>query len=124
VGDTDGFISTDVEGPDGCKAGQDVVNCGACLPIVVDDPAETGNNRQMWCIGFAPFYITAPKPNGRWGNLMRDYIAEPGRRGVPAPSGIAAGEQDEHDHGRNENKRHEFHGRRSPPDRVTPPGAY
>jgi Flp pilus assembly protein TadG len=73
-GDTAGFIEFDVEGPDGCKAGQEVVNCVAFLPIVVNDPVESGNNRQLWCIGFAPFYITAPAPNVHWGKLLQDYV--------------------------------------------------
>ena len=73
-GDTAGFISVDVEGPDGCKAGQEVVNCVAFLPIVVWPPEESGNNRQLWCIGFAPFYITAPMPNQHNGKLLRDYV--------------------------------------------------
>jgi Flp pilus assembly protein TadG len=73
-GDTAGFISVDVAGPDGCKAGQEVINCVVFLPIVVNDPVEAGNNRQLWCIGFAPFYITAPGPNVHWGKLMRDYL--------------------------------------------------
>ena len=73
-GDTAGFISTDVQGPDGCKAGQEVVNCVAFLPIVVPEPVEVDNNRKLWCVGFAPFYITAPKSNEHNGKLLRDYI--------------------------------------------------
>ena len=73
-GDTAGFISTDVLGPDGCKAGQEVVNCVAFLPIVVPEPIEVDNNRKLWCVGFAPFYITAPKPNEHNGKLLTDYI--------------------------------------------------
>jgi Flp pilus assembly protein TadG len=73
-GDSAGFLEFDVEGPDGCKAGQEVVNCVAFLPIVVDDPIEAGNDRRMWCIGFAPFYITAPAPNVHWGKLLTDYV--------------------------------------------------
>ncbi len=73
-GDSAGLISADVEGPDGCKAGQEVVNCVVFLPIVVNDPPETDNNRGLYCIGFAPFYITAPKSNEHWGKLIADYI--------------------------------------------------
>jgi hypothetical protein len=39
------LISKDVEGPDGCKTGQEVVNCVAFLPIVINNPPEAGNNR-------------------------------------------------------------------------------
>jgi hypothetical protein len=82
-GDTAAFISIDVASPDGCKAGREVVNCVAFLPIVVDDPVDAGNNRQLWCIGFAPPYITAPGPNVHWGKLMRDYlVADKGEDGT------------------------------------------
>jgi Flp pilus assembly protein TadG len=73
-GDSAGLISTDVDGIDGCKAGQEVVNCVVFLPIVVNDPAESGNDRQLWTVGFAPFYITAPKSNEHYGKLLADYI--------------------------------------------------
>ena len=53
-GDSAGLISEDVEGPDGCKAGQEVINCVVFLPIVVNDPEEIDNNRQQWCVAFAP----------------------------------------------------------------------
>jgi Flp pilus assembly protein TadG len=73
-GDTAGVISIDVEGPDGCKAGQEAVNCVAFLPIVVEDPPEAGNNRELWAITFAPFYITAPKSNEHYGRLISNYV--------------------------------------------------
>ena len=63
-----------MEGPDGCKAGQEVVNCVVFLPIVVNDPPESGNNRQLWTVGFAPFYITAPKSNEHYGKLIANYM--------------------------------------------------
>jgi Flp pilus assembly protein TadG len=73
-GDSAGTISQDVEGPDGCKAGQEIVDCVVFLPIVVNDPAESGNDRQLWTVGFAPFYVTAPKSNEHWGKLISDYM--------------------------------------------------
>jgi Flp pilus assembly protein TadG len=73
-GDDAGFISVDVEGPQGCKANQELVNCVAFLPIVVYPPEESGNNRQLWAIGFAPFFLTAPMPNEHQGKLLRDYV--------------------------------------------------
>ena len=73
-GDTAGYITTDVQGPDGCKAGQEVVNCVVFLPIVVPEPEETLNDRKLWCVGFAPFYITAPKSNEHYGKLLTDYV--------------------------------------------------
>jgi hypothetical protein len=56
-----GHIAADVEGPDGCKAGQEVENCVVFLPIIANNPAESGNNREVWAVAFAPFYVTAPK---------------------------------------------------------------
>jgi Putative Tad-like Flp pilus-assembly len=73
-GDSAGSIATDVAGPDGCKAGQEIVNCVAFLPIAVPDPPEAGNNKQLYVVAFAPFYITAPKSNTHYGRLLTDYI--------------------------------------------------
>jgi Flp pilus assembly protein TadG len=73
-GDAAGTISVDVAGPDGCKAGQEVVNCVVFLPIGVPDPPEPGNNKEIYVVAFAPFYITAPKSNEHWGRLLTDYI--------------------------------------------------
>lgn len=81
-GDSAGTISVDVQGPDGCKAGQEAVNCVAFLPIALPDPAEEGNNKQLWVIAFAPFYITAPKSNTHYGRLLADYmVAGKGQNG-------------------------------------------
>jgi Flp pilus assembly protein TadG len=73
-GDSAGMISQDVEGLDGCKAGQEVVDCVVFLPIAVNDPAESGNDRQLWVVAFSPFYVTAPKANEHHGKLISDYM--------------------------------------------------
>jgi Flp pilus assembly protein TadG len=74
-GDTAGFISADVEGPDGCKAGQEVINCVVFLPIVVDNPEEQNNDRRQWAVGYAPFYITGNNSgNEHYGKLIADYL--------------------------------------------------
>lgn len=75
-GDTAGPVSQDVQGAQGCKAGQEVVNCVAFLPVVVDTPEEPGNSRQLWCVGYAPFYITEPKSNEHYGTLIGSYIVK------------------------------------------------
>lgn len=72
-GDTAGPVSADVPGVQGCKAGQVVDNCVAFLPMVVDTPAETGNNKQLWTVAFLPFYITEPKSNEHNGKLLLHY---------------------------------------------------
>ncbi len=76
TGDTAGPVSADVQGAQGCKAGQQVVNCVAFLPIVVDTPEEPNNSRQLWCVGYAPFYITEPKSNEHYGTLIGSYIVK------------------------------------------------
>ena len=81
-GDTAGPVEADVTGPLGCRAGQEVINCVAFLPIAVDTPPEAGNNRQLWTVGFAPFYITSSKSNEHEGRLMAGYIVSgPGEAG-------------------------------------------
>lgn len=73
-GDSAGTISEDVEGPNGCKAGQEINNCVVFLPIALDDPAEEGNDKQLWVVAFAPFYVTTPKSNEHHGTLLADYM--------------------------------------------------
>lgn len=73
-GDSASLIQNDVEGPNGCKAGQVIDNCVVFLPIVVDDPPEDGNNKQLWTVVFAPFYVTSPKSNEHNGKLLDSYI--------------------------------------------------
>ena len=46
------------------------IHWGTFLPIVINDPPEAGNNRELWAITFAPFYITAPKSNEHEGKLL------------------------------------------------------
>ena len=69
-----GSIANDVEGPNGCKAGQVVDNCVVFLPVVVDNPEESGNNKQLWTVFFAPFYVTSPKSNEHNGKLLDTYV--------------------------------------------------
>jgi Flp pilus assembly protein TadG len=74
-GTTVGMITVDVDGPQGCKAGQEVNNCVVFLPLVINDPKEEGNNKQLWTVAFAPFYITSNiSGNEHYGKLLSDYI--------------------------------------------------
>ncbi|MEA2597673.1 MAG: hypothetical protein QOF01_4142 [Thermomicrobiales bacterium] len=79
-GDSAGLITVDVQGAQGCRAGQVAENCVAFLPIVVDDPSHppisSGSNKKLWTIGFLPFYITAPKNNEHYGKLIGEYIVK------------------------------------------------
>jgi Flp pilus assembly protein TadG len=70
-----GSVGADVDGPDGCKANQEAVNCVVFLPLVINDPPEVGNNKQLWTVAFAPFYITSNgSGNEHYGKLLTDYI--------------------------------------------------
>lgn len=70
-----GMVSADVDGPDGCKAGQVIDKCVVFLPMVINDPAEEGNNKQLWTVAFAPFFITSNiSGNEHYGRLLTDYI--------------------------------------------------
>ena len=71
-GTSAGLIENDVEGPNGCKAGEVIQNCVVFLPIVI--PGELDNTRQFVAIFFAPFYVTWPKSNEHNGKLLDDYI--------------------------------------------------
>ena len=73
-GDSAGTLYTDVPGVQGCKAGQVVNNCVAFLPVSVNDPAEVGNNKQLWTVTFLPFFVTEPKNNEHTGMLVLNYI--------------------------------------------------
>ena len=75
MGTSVGTITVDVEGPDGCKAGQEVVNCVAFLPIAINkDQPLTSSDHRIWIVAYAPFYITKPSANTHNGKLLIDYI--------------------------------------------------
>ena len=84
-GDTAGPVSVDVEGVQGCKAGQEAVNCVAYLPVAVDSPAEANNDRQLWTVMFMPFYITRSGANSHYGELVPGYVIY--NRGRPSTDG-------------------------------------
>ena len=77
-----GTIQVDVVGASGCKAGQEVVDCVTFLPVGVNVPKETDNDRRIWTVAMLPFYVTAPKANEHHGRLLPDYIVlGPGQSG-------------------------------------------
>jgi Flp pilus assembly protein TadG len=74
-GDDAAEVRTAVDGVDGCKAGQgDPFDCVMILPIAVNNPAESGNNKQLWVVTFAAFYVTKIDSNTHNGKLLDDYI--------------------------------------------------
>ncbi len=75
TGTSVGNINTNVNGIQGCQAGREAVNCVALLPVVVNDPPEVGNSRQLWGVMILPFYITKPSNNVRNGQYIPGYIS-------------------------------------------------
>ena len=74
-GDAAGTISADVEGADGCQAGEEVEDCVVFLPVAVNVPAEDAEHvKQLYVVFFAPFYVSSPKSNEHDATLLDDYI--------------------------------------------------
>jgi Flp pilus assembly protein TadG len=75
-GDSAGTISADVEGADGCKANQEVINCVVFLPIVIfQTPPGGSSDKQRYAVAYVPFYITGNKStNEHYGTILSDYI--------------------------------------------------
>lgn len=78
-GDTAGPVTQDVQGPGGCKAGQ-TTNCVMILPVAVNDPPESDNNRGMYTVGWAAFYIveSSPSGNSHIGKFLYTYSVKGG----------------------------------------------
>jgi Flp pilus assembly protein TadG len=77
TGTTAGQVSVDVEGAEGCKAGQEVQNCVAFLPITANTPSEdSASDKKLWTVGYAAFYITETGSNTHSGRLIGNYIVK------------------------------------------------
>lgn len=64
-----------VDGVEGCASGAgEPYDCVMILPIATNDPAETGNGKQLYVVGFAAFYVTTVDGNTHNGRLLDDYI--------------------------------------------------
>lgn len=81
-------VAAAVEGINGCQAGTTINNCVAYLPVAVDDCNQPpianpchptnpngSNDKRMWTIGFAAFYIVE-SGNGHTGKLLDNYIVK------------------------------------------------
>ncbi len=80
-GDATGLVvKQDVQGPGGCKAGTLPTNCVIILPIAVNDPPESDNNRGMYTVGWAAFYLVAgsPSENRYYGKFLYSYSVKGG----------------------------------------------
>jgi Flp pilus assembly protein TadG len=71
-----GQISTTVDGADGCKANQEVINCVVFLPIVAyDTPPGGSSDKQRKAVAYVPFYITGKQSqNEHYGKILTNYI--------------------------------------------------
>jgi Flp pilus assembly protein TadG len=75
TGDKAGPTQTKVEGVDGCSSGTDApYDCVMILPIATNNPAETGNSKQVYVVGFAAFHVTTVDSNTHNATLLDDYI--------------------------------------------------
>ncbi len=79
-GDQAGNLGMTVSGVQGCTPNQ-IVNCVAFLPVVVNQPTDTTGANRLWGVTILPFYITgSPNGNGTYNSLnaqvMGDYITE------------------------------------------------
>lgn len=74
TGDVAGPVSVTVDGIQGCQAGQVVSNCVAYLPVAVDSPAESNNNKGLFTVAILPFYISANGSNEHDATLDMNYI--------------------------------------------------
>jgi Flp pilus assembly protein TadG len=65
----------DVQGVDGCKAGQDPKNCVMFLPIITDKGQPVpSSSTDAWVVALVPFWITEPKANEHYGMPLKDYV--------------------------------------------------
>jgi Flp pilus assembly protein TadG len=75
TGDAAGPTQTKVEGVDGCASGTDApYNCVMILPIATNSPAESGNSKEVYVVGFAAFRVTTIDSNTHNATLLDDYI--------------------------------------------------
>ncbi|HEY7034867.1 MAG TPA: TadE/TadG family type IV pilus assembly protein [Thermomicrobiales bacterium] len=75
TGDKAGPTQTKVEGVEGCAADTDApYDCVMVLPIATNSPAESGNSKQVYVVGFAAFYVTTVDSNSHNAKLLDDYI--------------------------------------------------
>jgi len=65
----------DVQGVDGCRAGQVHRDCVMFLPIITDKGQPVASNStDAWVVALVPFWITEPKANEHYGTPLKDYV--------------------------------------------------
>jgi Flp pilus assembly protein TadG len=74
-----GPTRTKVYGVEGCAANTpEPYNCVMILPIATNNPAESGNSKQIYVVSFAAFMITTVDANSHNAKLLGSYILTSG----------------------------------------------
>jgi hypothetical protein len=60
--------------PAGAGGGSNDYGCVMMLPIAVDNPAESGNSKQVYVVAFAAFSVTTVDSNTHDAKLLDDFI--------------------------------------------------
>ncbi len=64
-----------VNGAEGCAANTpEPYNCVMLIPVATNNPAESGNSKQIYVVGYAPFKVTTVDSNSHNAQLLDDYI--------------------------------------------------
>lgn len=69
-----GPTRSDVNGPNGCKAGEDFNGCVLILPLATDNPPSGGGSLEIYAVGFAAFLMSPVDANSYNGQLLDAYI--------------------------------------------------
>ncbi|MEA2530921.1 MAG: hypothetical protein QOG89_2565 [Thermomicrobiales bacterium] len=68
-----------VNGAEGCAANApEPYNCVMILPLATNSPAESGNSKQIYVVGYAAFRITTVDSNSHNAQLLNNYILSSG----------------------------------------------
>jgi Flp pilus assembly protein TadG len=72
-----------VNGTEGCATNtSEPYNCVMILPIATNSPAESGNAKQVYVVGYAAFWVTTVDANSHNARLLDDYLIK-GVEGAP-----------------------------------------
>lgn len=64
-----------VNGAEGCAANTpEPYNCVMLIPVATNNPAESGNSKQVYVVGYAAFKVTTVDSNSHNAQLLDDYI--------------------------------------------------
>lgn len=90
-----GPTESKVSGIEGCAAGiggdAAQFNCIMLIPIAVNNPAESGNSKEVRVVGYAAFHVVTVDGNSHNATLINNFIVSgPGLNGwTPSSGGVA-----------------------------------